>query len=195
MTRDTREAFVNTATALFSEKGFYGVSLATIADELGLTKQALLHHFGSKQKLYGEVLQATADRMMHLLHDAMDSSSDPVQQLQNFFQAAFQQASTDGSDTQLLMRELLDNKRRAESAATWYLKPFLTTLADIVMSIPGRSERRATALASVYAMLGALNYFTVSEPTLRQMFGDRSYEQLQREYDVQLQALLAARFT
>lgn len=195
MVRDTRSAFVDTATALFSEKGFYGVSLATIADELGLTKQALLHHFGSKQKLYGEVLQATADRMVRLLHSAMDSSADPVQQLQNFFRAAFQGASTDPSDTQLLMRELLDNERRAESAAVWYLKPFLSSLTDVVVSIPGQSTDRTAALAAVYAMLGALNYFAISGPTLRQMYGDHSYEQLEHEYDLQLQAFLAARFT
>ena len=96
MTRDTREAFVETATALFSEKGFYGVSLATIADELGLTKQALLHHFGSKQKLYGEVLQATADRMMRLLRDAMDNKGPLYQALMKMFKVARKESAVRG---------------------------------------------------------------------------------------------------
>ena len=47
MTDDTRRMFLDTARRLFAGKGFYGASLANIADELGLTKQALLHHFGS----------------------------------------------------------------------------------------------------------------------------------------------------
>ena len=55
MAQDTRERLLDQAEPLFAERGFYGVSIAAIASELGLTKQALLHHFGSKEKLYGEV--------------------------------------------------------------------------------------------------------------------------------------------
>ncbi|MEL6753814.1 MAG: helix-turn-helix domain-containing protein, partial [Pseudomonadota bacterium] len=61
MASDTREQFLDTAEALFAERGFYGVSIAAIADELDLTKQALLHHFGTKEKLYGAVLQRISD--------------------------------------------------------------------------------------------------------------------------------------
>ena len=57
MASDTRELFLDTAETLFAERGFYGVSIAAIAGELGLTKQALLHHFSSKEKLYGAVLE------------------------------------------------------------------------------------------------------------------------------------------
>ena len=53
---ETREALVEVARRLFSERGFYGVSVAAIASELGITKQALLHHFGTKEALYAEVL-------------------------------------------------------------------------------------------------------------------------------------------
>ena len=46
MQEDTREQLLESASQLFAAKGFYGASLANIADELGLTTQALLHHFG-----------------------------------------------------------------------------------------------------------------------------------------------------
>lgn len=52
-----RERFIEAATDVFAERGFYGTSIAAIADALPLTKQALLHHFGSKEKLYAEVLK------------------------------------------------------------------------------------------------------------------------------------------
>ena len=39
---DTPEKLLLVAEALFSERGFYGVSIAAIASELGITKQALL---------------------------------------------------------------------------------------------------------------------------------------------------------
>ena len=61
MTISTRDQLLATARTLFAERGFYGVSIASIANEHGLTKQALLHHFSSKEKLYGEVLKEIAD--------------------------------------------------------------------------------------------------------------------------------------
>ena len=57
MAQDTRERLLDQAESLFAERGFYGVSIAAIANELGLTKQALLHHFGSKGKRDGEGLK------------------------------------------------------------------------------------------------------------------------------------------
>lgn len=52
----TKHRFISVAKRQFTENGFDRTSIASIADELGLTKQALLHHFGPKKNLYGEVL-------------------------------------------------------------------------------------------------------------------------------------------
>ena len=60
----TRDQLLAIAATQFAQKGFYGASIASIADELCLTKQALLHHFGSKEKLYGEVLQSISSQTL-----------------------------------------------------------------------------------------------------------------------------------
>ncbi len=59
---DTPAELIAAATRLFAARGFYGVSIAAIAEELGITKQALLHHFGNKEKLYSAVLEGIAAR-------------------------------------------------------------------------------------------------------------------------------------
>ena len=43
----TRAKILDGAKRLVMTQGFAGTSIAAIASELGLTKQALLHHFGS----------------------------------------------------------------------------------------------------------------------------------------------------
>ena len=53
---DTRQRLLDMAEQLFAERGFYGVSIAAIASEVGFTKQGLLHYFNSKEKLYGSIL-------------------------------------------------------------------------------------------------------------------------------------------
>ena len=193
MAGDTREQFLDTAEALFAERGFYGVSIAAIADELGLTKQALLHHFGSKEKLYGAVLQRISDAYDRKHDDATGSSADPVENLKSYLLSLAAEAPQETARTQLLMRELLDNRRRAEQAGTWYLKPFLESLIGMVRAVPGwetASEARALALA--YQLLGAINYFAVSQPTLTGIFGKKAYAALDAEFEGQLAALIEA---
>ena len=74
------EDFIAAATGLFAAKGYYGASIAMIAAELDLTKQALLHHFGSKDALYERVLTGVADRMMLLLMEVQEDAETPEKQ-------------------------------------------------------------------------------------------------------------------
>ena len=191
---DTRERFIDAATTAFAERGFYGTSIANIADALPYTKQALLHHFGSKEKLYGEVLKRISDRLMQELAAAGADDSDPRDRLEQIFVRFYRSAIEHGDDTQLLMRELLDNKRRAGTARAWYLKPFLQTLTDLALSVPNTSLRsRDAALSFVYQILGAVTYFAVSEPTLTRMLGKLEFARLRSRYESELRLLIAAR--
>jgi AcrR family transcriptional regulator len=49
---------VDAATRLFARKGFYGTSIAALADAAGLTKGALYHHFESKDAIFFAVVES-----------------------------------------------------------------------------------------------------------------------------------------
>lgn len=103
--------------------------------------------------------------------------------------------NADHNDARVVMRELLDNQSRAEQVTNWYLKPYLKALTSIVQRIPqGKELSAAEALALVYQLLGAINYLGMSEPTLTQMFGKATFEELCAAYPGQLQALIRSRF-
>jgi AcrR family transcriptional regulator len=51
----TREKILNTAEALFAEKGYEGVSVRDITGRAGCNVAAVNYHFGSKKSLYREV--------------------------------------------------------------------------------------------------------------------------------------------
>lgn len=55
--RERRERIVADASALFASEGYGDTSLRDIADRVGVSKSALLHHFPSKEALLGEVLE------------------------------------------------------------------------------------------------------------------------------------------
>lgn len=193
MSNGTREQLLDAATALFAEKGFYGVSIANVADELGLTKQALLHHFGSKERLYGEVLKRISDRIEGFVQAAQSKRAEPEEQFVELLQSTLETTLESNARTRLLMRELLDNRGRAENAGSWYLKPFLEALVAMLKRVPAwKAASDADALAAVYQLLGAINYFVVSSPTLKSMIGADAYDRLVKAFPKQLERLIKA---
>jgi AcrR family transcriptional regulator len=58
----TRAALVASAFDVFAERGYQRLSLRQIADEIGTSHTALLHHFGSKDALLHAVLDEREER-------------------------------------------------------------------------------------------------------------------------------------
>lgn len=193
MTTDTRGQFLDSAEKLFAERGFYGVSIAAIGDELGLTKQALLHHFKSKEKLYGEVLAQISARIEEIGITAAGSDVEPKLALKAYLLELHSVFLARPDQARLLMRELLDNKRRADTAGTWYLKPFLERLVAMIKAQPNwQNASDGEALALGYQLLGAITYFGVSEPTLKGIFGAEGYADLDESFKLQLERMIDA---
>ena len=84
---DTRQRLLDIAEQLFAERGFYGVSIAAIASEVGFTKQGLLHYFNSKEKLYGAIVQRISDDFQDHQREALQASEDPAERLEKFYAA------------------------------------------------------------------------------------------------------------
>ena len=183
MAEDTRQLLLDTAEILFAERGFYGVSIAAIAAEMGLSKQGLLHYFASKEKLYGAVLQRISDDFLEQQLDAEQSSSDPILNVKRFYARLVTPSSTILRRTRLLMRELLDNNDRAASVESWYLKDFLRRLVDMTSAVPAfRTLNEVQVLTLTYQWLGAVNYFLISPATLRAIFGAKMHCDMERVF-------------
>ena len=60
----TREAILDSALSLASVGGLSGLSIGSLAREVGLSKSGLFAHFGSKEELQIAVLQTAADRFV-----------------------------------------------------------------------------------------------------------------------------------
>jgi len=168
-TSDTPARLIDAATRQFAARGYPGVSIASVAQELGLTKQALLHHFGTKDRLYEAVLDRLGDRIMAALGDTGD--------IVKAFDHLLDHAGANPDDAALIARELLDHAARAETGRQWFLIPFLNRLTALARGArPDFTD--AEALAEVYAHLGALLTYVVSEPTLRGIYGKKALREL-----------------
>jgi AcrR family transcriptional regulator len=189
----TRERLLTEAERLFAERGFYGVSIAAVSTELGLTKQALLHHFGSKEKLYAEVLKRISARLSTLAAPTDGDIADPQQALTDYLIRIAKNAREEPHQMSLLMRELLDNQQRADIVQSWFLGSFLKELIQMLKAIDHWSDAPDhVALATIMQFLGAINYYAVSGPTLKGIFGNDVYSALDDQFDDQLEQLISA---
>ena len=68
----TREAILETAANLFTIKGFAATSMSDLAENLGLSKAAIYHHFESKESILHNLLESTNTDLEDLLSKLED---------------------------------------------------------------------------------------------------------------------------
>ena len=79
--RERREEILAAADAAFAKHGFRGASLATIAQDVGLSQPGLLHHFPSKEDLLLEVLRLRDERQREWVAQAVEDADSYAEAL------------------------------------------------------------------------------------------------------------------
>src|SRR3954467_9239544 len=103
-----RRRCITAATQLFAAHGFDGTSVQAIADALGVTKQAVLHHFASKEALREAVLSAMLDHWRDTLPRLLVAASASDERFDSLFGELHLFFVADPDRARLLVRELLD---------------------------------------------------------------------------------------
>ena len=187
MEKDTREKLIDVAVKLFAAKGFDGTSINDIAAELDITKQALLHHFRRKEKLYGEVLERIFAHSGAVVEKAVADADGPVAQFRAALDAMYQSMMADTDRSQVLLRELLDNQHRAPDARSWYFQPLLNRFLQLARAArPDLDLPDGVIIAFVYQNISAGHYFAVSLPTLQGVLSPGDFADMQGAYPQEL---------
>ena len=88
LNRDKLEAdIVAAAVRVFAECGYEGASIATVADNAGLSKQNLMYYFPTKQALYQRVLDDVLDEWLKRMDLLADPAREPHDMLRAYVQA------------------------------------------------------------------------------------------------------------
>ena len=86
--RDKLEAdILAEAVRVFAECGYEGASVATIAENAGLSKQNLMYYFPTKQALYERVRDILLDDSLERMDKLADPYRDPRDVLRSYIQA------------------------------------------------------------------------------------------------------------
>jgi len=81
----TREQLLKKALAVFSKKGYSATTLQDIAQEAGVTRGAIYHHFGGKAELYNTLIREYADRGNLIMQQAVSEGGTLLNILRRVF--------------------------------------------------------------------------------------------------------------
>jgi TetR/AcrR family transcriptional regulator len=127
---DVRTHTLRAATRRFARQGFDSTSLQEIADEVGVKKPSLLHHFPTKNDLLRAVLDNLFDhwteRLPRLL-EAVTSGRDRFEAITAELLRFFRE---DPDRARLIVRELMDRPEAMRGRLSQTLTPWVTLIAD-----------------------------------------------------------------
>lgn len=81
--QNTREKILKKAALLFSEKGYFGVSMDEIALEIGISKATLYYHYDSKEAILQILITEACEELKTELKEAVDKSMLPTDYIFN----------------------------------------------------------------------------------------------------------------
>jgi AcrR family transcriptional regulator len=148
---------VETAEALFHERGITAVGVDLVAERSGVTKRTLYNRFGSKDRLVAACLTARATRWRTDVLDAVAAATDPVDALLAPFEALreWTAASTRGCGFVNALAELPDPEHPGHGVAVGQKAWLLDLLTDLAAAA-GSPDPGALATRLLIVHEGAL---------------------------------------
>lgn len=129
------QAILDAAVRLFSKHGFDGVSMRTIAQEAGVSKSNIYHHFRSKEELYLAIMQTSAARLSELVDTLAEGGGSFEQRLRDFARAHLEHLFGQAMTVRLLLREVFTG------AEKWQRLLIDRVVGDIVRRLRAIFER------------------------------------------------------
>jgi AcrR family transcriptional regulator len=105
----SRDKILDCAEQLFARRGFAGIGLAEVAEQVGLSKSSLFHHFPSKAQLYAAVMARILDRIETELMQSLAVGGSPVKRLERWLDVVIDVLAAHPTYARLLLRSLFED--------------------------------------------------------------------------------------
>lgn len=129
---DVRSQVIAAATRLIAARGFEGTSLQDIADVVGVTKPAVLHHFPSKEHIRTAVLESLLEHWREALPRLLLAASASEDRFDAIFGELQRFFGANPDLARVLVREGLDRPDATQRLLRGPVRPWLAAIAGYV---------------------------------------------------------------
>lgn len=160
--RSTRDLILDEAVACFAERGYDGTSLNDIAAGVGIRRPSLLHHFASKEVLYGNVFERILSDWLERVSEAVEMDGTGWDKVELVLRAGFALFEDHPDYVRMMRREALDGGVRLGIDLASVLKPLFEAAAEYLdeMMAAGKLRRHDSRHLLIMGYGAILSYFS-----------------------------------
>ncbi len=149
---DMRQRMLAVATRLFAAHGFDGTTLQDVADAVGVSKPAVIHHFASKEALRAAALDALLDHWKQTLPRLLLAATATDDRFDSLIGELLRFFSSEPDRARLVLRELLDRPYEMGRLMGGAVRPWLAAIAAYVERGQERGRHHADADPEAYVL-------------------------------------------
>jgi len=131
--REKRDAILEAALDVFSEKGFLGATIDQIAEAAGMSKPNLLYYFPRKEEIYKRLMTSMLDIWLQPLRE-IDSVGDPVPEIRSYIRRKLEMSRDFPRQSRLFAGEMLQGAPRILDVLEGDLKSLVDEKARVLES-------------------------------------------------------------
>ena len=163
----TRELILQAAETEFANRGFARARLEDIAEPVGITRAAIIYHFGDKQALYAAVLKATFTALAERIRAALEADAPHAERVERLIGAWVDYAAERPTLARLFMREVADSPRELAPELRQLVDPMFSVVTEGIEN--GQNDgafRKVDPVLVVSILAGATMWFVTDAPLL-----------------------------
>jgi len=163
---DLKPEIMSAAEAAFATYGFDAASVRQIAHAANVSPAGVLHHYGTKRRLYAEVLRRISTCLE--THPVLTRPTGPGDDhLRRVIDALLDWILDNDLYARIILREIMENDERVQSARQWPLREGMQVIYGAVRTAIGAAPDDQISELLSLQLLGAAFLFFIGQPTHR----------------------------
>lgn len=178
---DTRQRLIRAAGEIISRKGFRAATVREICARAGANVAAVKYYFGSKKRLYEELLRYALEEGLRQYPTNADLPPDPTpeQRLRAFIFSLLLRLHDEGRSSwfgKLMTREMFEPTEALEQILVRGITPLSNQLRDIVADMAGsRLDSRTIRLCAV-SIAAQCQHFYRARSVISRVYPDLRFD-------------------
>ena len=132
MPNDVKKKIRTEAIRLFGERGMDATSLQAIADEVGISKQAVLYYFPSKEDLHDHIINVMMAHWERKLPELLSAQKSGEDRFSSILRAVIEFFVEDVDRARVTIREMLNRPEDLRDQMRKRLRPFTMLLGEYI---------------------------------------------------------------